>query len=48
MTPTEKVSKGTSLFVTILIAALVAMVMGGVTAYFSQHVYTAKVQLTTP
>ena len=48
MTPTERVSKGTSLFVTILIAALVAMVMGGVTAYFSQHVVTAKVELTTP
>lgn len=48
MTPTERVSKGTSLFVTILIAALVAMVMGGVTAYFSQHYYTAKTELTTP
>ncbi len=47
MTTTENVGK-TSLNLTILIAALVAMVMGGVTAYFSQHVFHAKVDLTTP
>ena len=48
MTPTENVSRGTSLIVTAVIAALVAMVMGGVTAYFSQHVFNAKVELTSP
>jgi hypothetical protein len=48
MTPTENVSKGTNLILTIVIAGLVGMVMGGVTAYFSQHVYTARVALTTP
>jgi hypothetical protein len=48
MTPTESVSKGNSLILTVVIAALVAMVMGGITAYFSQHVVHAKIDLTTP
>jgi len=48
MGPTENVSRGTSLFVTVLVAALVGMVASGVTAYFSQHVFHDKVVLTTP
>ena len=48
MSPTENVSRGTSLFATILVAALVGMVAAGVTAYFSQHVFHTKVELTTP
>ena len=48
MSPTENVSKGTSLSLTIVVAALVAMVAAGVTAYFSQHVFYPKVELSTP
>jgi hypothetical protein len=48
MTPTETVSRGNSVILTVIISALVAMVMGGVTAYFSQHVFHGKVVLTTP
>jgi hypothetical protein len=47
MAPTENVNRGTSLFVTVLVAALVGMVASGVTAYFSQHVYNSKVALST-
>jgi hypothetical protein len=48
MSPSENTRQGTSLFVTVLIAALVGMVAAGVTAYFSQHVIHTKVDLTTP
>lgn len=50
MTPTENagIGKSASVTLTIVIAALVATVMGGVTAYFSQHVFHPKVALTTP
>ncbi len=47
MSPTENVSKSTTLIVTVLIAALVAMAAAGVTAYFSQHVFHDKVAFTT-
>jgi hypothetical protein len=48
MSPTENVSKGTSLFVTVVVAALVGMVAAGVTAYFSQHVFHTRVEFNTP
>jgi hypothetical protein len=48
MSPTENVSKGTSLFVTVIVAALVGMVAAGVTAYFSQHVFHTRVEFNTP
>jgi hypothetical protein len=48
MSPSENVNRGTSILVTIVIAALVAMVTAGVTTYFSQHVFHAKVEFTTP
>jgi hypothetical protein len=48
MSPTENINRGSSLGVVVLIAALVGMVTAGVTAYFSQHVFHARVELTTP
>jgi hypothetical protein len=48
MSPAENVRTGTSLFVTVVVAALVGMVAGGVTTYFSQHVFHEKIVLTTP
>ena len=48
MSSAENVSKGTSLAVTVLISTLVGMVAGGVTAYFSQHVFHTKVEFNTP
>lgn len=48
MTPTENVSKGTTVFVTVVVAALVGMVAAGVTAYFSQHVFHTRVEFNTP
>lgn len=48
MSPTQTVTRGTTLFITILIAALVAMVTAGITAYFSQHVFNGKIDFTTP
>ena len=47
MSPAEKVSKGTNLPVTVLIAALVSVVTAIVTAYLSQHIFTTKVAFTT-
>ena len=47
MGPTENVRRGTSLFVTIVVAGLVGMVAAGLTAFFSQHVFNNKVVLTT-
>ena len=48
MTPDENVSRGTSLFVTVLVAALVGIVAAGATTYFSQHIVHPKIELTTP
>jgi len=48
MAPTENANRGSSLLVVVIIAGLVGMVMAGVTAYFSQHVFHTKVELTTP
>jgi len=48
MTPNENVSRGTSLFATVVVAALVGVVAAGATVYFSQHVFHAKIELTTP
>jgi len=48
MTPNENVSRGTSLFVTVVVAALLGVVAAGATVYFSQHVFHAKIELTTP
>ena len=48
MSPTENVSKGTSVFVTVVVAALVGMVAAGVTAYFSQHVFHTRIEFNTP
>ena len=48
MIPNENVSKSTSLMMVVVVAALVGMVTAGITAYFSQHIFHAKVDLTTP
>ena len=48
MTPDENVSRGTSLFVTVLVAALVGIVAAGATTYFSQHIFHPRIELTTP
>jgi hypothetical protein len=48
MSPAENVSRGTRLFITALIAALVGMVAAGVTAYYSQHVFHQKTEFNTP
>ena len=48
MNPNENVNKSTSLIIVVVVAALVGMVTAGVTAYFSQHVFHTKFDLTTP
>jgi hypothetical protein len=48
MSPSESVSRGSSLFVTVVVAGLAGMVTAGVTAYYSQHVFHEKVVFTTP
>jgi hypothetical protein len=48
MSPSEHVNKGTSLLVVVIVATLVGMVAAGVTAYFSQHVFHTRIELTTP
>jgi len=48
MSPTDSINKGPSLVLVVIVAALVGMVAAGVTAYFSQHVFHTKVELTTP
>jgi hypothetical protein len=48
MNPSENARTGTSLFVTVMVAALAGIIAGGSTTYLGRNLFGEKIKFTTP